>query len=386
MFGLAQQTLVEQIDQDTGDGSGGYVASNGLRTHHQYAANGSITAIDIDRVMNLVYEFDEQGRIVGIDENGTLRRYGYSRLGLTMAQSDGEMYRFDYDSMGNRRASSVEGSDGALSATLYDYPERGQGNRLLGETTLLGEEGSEDTPQQHEQSRRYSDSGAALQANGYRYEYDSAQRPVKVYDDGELLAEYAYNGFGERIKKVVYRGDQKKITYYLYDGHTLTAEIDADTLTYKQAVFLDNAPVAYLVGKDTYAIHSDHLGTPRMLTDEDGQVVWSADYDPFGKATISTASVELPYRLPGQYFDAETGTHYNYLRDYDPGTGRYITSDPIGLQGGLNTYAYALNNPLSSIDPLGLSENNTNQGTETCLLYTSPSPRDRQKARMPSSA
>ena len=129
LFGLTQQTLVEQIDQDTGDGSGGYVASNGLRTHHQYAANGSITAIDIDRVMNLVYEFDEQGRIVGIDGNGTLRRYGYSRLGLTMAQSDGEMYRFDYDSMGNRRASSVEGSDGALSATLYDYPERGQGNR-----------------------------------------------------------------------------------------------------------------------------------------------------------------------------------------------------------------------------------------------------------------
>ena len=155
----------------------------------------------------------------------------------------------------------------------------------------------------------------------------------------------------------MYRGDQKKVTYYLYDGNTLTAEIDADTdtETYKQAVFLDNAPVAYLVGRDTYAIHSDHLGTPQMVTDKDGEVVWSAEYDPFGMATVNTASLELPYRLPGQYFDTETGTHYNYLRDYDPGTGRYITSDPIGLQGGLNTYAYASNNPLSSIDPLGLA-------------------------------
>ena len=160
-------------------------------------------------------------------------------LGLISAQSDDATYRFDYDTTGNRSASSVQGSDGSLSATLYDYPERGRGNRLLGETTLLGEEESEQIPQQSEQSRLYSNSGAPLQANGYRYEYDSAQRPVRVFDNDQLLAEYAYNGFGERIKKVVYRGDQKKVTYYLYDGNTLTAEIDADTETYKQAVFLD---------------------------------------------------------------------------------------------------------------------------------------------------
>lgn len=58
-------------------------------------------------------------------------------------------------------------------------------------------------------------------------------------------------------------------------------------------------------------------------------------------------------RLPGQYFDTETGLHYNYYRDYEPGTGRYIESDPIGLGGGINTYAYTNSNPLDSIDSRG---------------------------------
>ena len=89
--------MVEQIDQDTGDGTGGYVSGNGLRTARQYVPDGSITAIEIDRVMNLEYRFDESGRIVGIDENGTLRRYSYGQMGLTMAESAGAVHLYEYD-------------------------------------------------------------------------------------------------------------------------------------------------------------------------------------------------------------------------------------------------------------------------------------------------
>src|SRR5690606_6129685 len=83
-------------------------------------------------------------------------------------------------------------------------------------------------------------------------------------------------------------------------------------------------------------------------------VVWAADYDPFGKAAVTTGTVINNLRFPGQYFDAETNLHYNYFRDYDPSTGRYIQSDPIGLISGFNTYLYANANPNIIIDPLGL--------------------------------
>lgn len=77
-------------------------------------------------------------------------------------------------------------------------------------------------------------------------------------------------------------------------------------------------------------------------------------HTPFDATTVTSQGPTFNLRFPGQYYDAETGLHYNWHRYYDPGTGRYITSDPIGLAGGINTYAYALNNPITSVDPTGL--------------------------------
>lgn len=126
-----------------------------------------------------------------------------------------------------------------------------------------------------------------------------------------------------------------------------------------QASFIRTAQAATPNGK-VYFVHNDHLGTPKVLTDEIGNVVWSATHDPFGMATVDEdpdgdgMKVVLNVRFPGQYYDQETGLHYNYFRTYDPGTGRYLESDPIGLEGGLNTYSYVGGNPLSRIDPSGL--------------------------------
>ena len=104
---------------------------------------------------------------------------------------------------------------------------------------------------------------------------------------------------------------------------------------------------------DIRYFHNDHLGTPQVMTDENQTVVWDAEYDPFGKATLNAESVTNNVRFPGQYYDEETGLHYNYFRTYDPSTGRYITSDPIGLNGGISTYGYVGQNPLIRIDPTG---------------------------------
>jgi len=103
-----------------------------------------------------------------------------------------------------------------------------------------------------------------------------------------------------------------------------------------------------------FYVHTDHLGTPHVLTDETGTVAWKAAYEPFGEARLIVATVDNNVRFPGQYYDEESGLHYNYFRTYDPSMGRYLESDPIGLGGGLNTYGYVAGNPLSAIDPLGL--------------------------------
>jgi RHS repeat-associated protein len=103
-----------------------------------------------------------------------------------------------------------------------------------------------------------------------------------------------------------------------------------------------------------YFFHNDHLGTPQAMSDLAGRKVWEAEYEPFGMATVTTATITNNLRLPGQYYDAETGLHYNYYRDYDSGTGRYLQPDPIGLEGGLNLYPYVLNNPVRFVDPQGL--------------------------------
>lgn len=103
-----------------------------------------------------------------------------------------------------------------------------------------------------------------------------------------------------------------------------------------------------------YFFHNDHLGTPQELTDMDQNVVWRAGKDPFGDAAPLVEVVENNLRFPGQYYDEESGFHYNWNRYYDPGTGRYITSDPIGLVGGVNTFSYGYSNPTKNVDRTGL--------------------------------
>jgi RHS repeat-associated protein len=109
-----------------------------------------------------------------------------------------------------------------------------------------------------------------------------------------------------------------------------------------------------------YFIHADHLNTPRLIADSTGTTVWRNDNaEPFADSVpdenpSGLGIFEMPLRFPGQYADKETGDFYNYFRTFDPPTGRYKQSDPVGLPAGLNTYAYVDNNPLQGVDPLGL--------------------------------
>jgi len=146
-------------------------------------------------------------------------------------------------------------------------------------------------------------------------------------------------------------------TYTFLSGQArITLTDQADGYVIADALRFEPLTVTTPQQAGLYYLHTDHLGTPQLLTDASQQVVWQADYAPFGEATVTTAAINNPLRFPGQYFDPETGLHYNYFRDYDPGTGRYIEADPLGVPAISNLYSYVTGNPANRVDPLGLIE------------------------------
>jgi RHS repeat-associated protein len=187
----------------------------------------------------------------------------------------------------------------------------------------------------------------------------------------DSAASYDYNGLGQRtLKFLSYSGYMVHVdeTAYVYgeQGKLIGQYPIRGNVAQAEYIYLDNTPVAYVTNSTVYYIETDQLGTPRTViqpgtTTATDSVVWKWDY--FGSAFGENAPNQDPnntgtdftfnLRFPGQYFDAETGMHYNYFRDYEPGTGRYVESDPVGLNGGINTYAYAASTPLISVDPSG---------------------------------
>jgi len=177
-----------------------------------------------------------------------------------------------------------------------------------------------------------------------------------VWDGANQIAGYTYNGAGQRIEKVTQSGT--KIFHYDLKGH-LIAETDEDGEMIAEYIYLGDQLLAMITKPGETEIvsyfHNDHLGTPLILTNDNETIVWKAAYTPFGGADISVLTVENPFKLSGQYYDPETGLHYNYFRYYHPYIGRYITPDPIGLEGGINLFAY-VRNPINALDPWGLSQ------------------------------
>ncbi len=125
----------------------------------------------------------------------------------------------------------------------------------------------------------------------------------------------------------------------------------------REYIYLNGEPLAQVNAGSpetvTY-LHTDHLGTPKFGTNAAGAQVWAWAPDSFGNGT-PTGSATVNLRMPGQYFDAESGIFYNWNRYYNPEIGRYISSDPIGLEGGMNTFLYAGANPVMAVDPEGLA-------------------------------
>lgn len=178
------------------------------------------------------------------------------------------------------------------------------------------------------------------------------------------MTTYEYNALGQRTAKTVLG----TTTRYAYDeqGHLLGEYTSAGS-PLREYVWLADTPVLLLVHAASppnsppavYFIHADQIDTPRIVQDNQYRNRWAWDPDGFGQLPPNDnpqglGSFTFNLRMPGQFFDAESGLFYNHFRDYDPQTGRYIESDPIGLAGGVNTYAYVGGDPLRYVDPRGL--------------------------------
>ena len=172
----------------------------------------------------------------------------------------------------------------------------------------------------------------------------------------QTLARYRYNPYGQRISKTTAAGT----VLYLYSEQGLAAEYTADgnlmvEYHYRPGSPWMTHPITQKRDGQVYYYQNDHLGTPQRVLENSGRLLWEARQTAFGQTTVTTELIENNLRFPGQYYDAETDTHYNYHRDYDPSLGRYLQKDPIGLEGGINTYAYVGGNPLKYFDSQGLS-------------------------------
>jgi RHS repeat-associated protein len=255
---------------------------------------------------------------------------------------------YAYDDNGNRLSKIAQftpaGSEPKLKESYYTYDTAS--NRLI--KTQAGTTS---------QNLSYDKMGSVINDGQHRYLYDGHERLIQINrPDNVRLARYVLNGLGQRVRKLTASGEVR----FVYDdaGHVLGEYTNAGKVI-QETVYLGDTPVAVMTGSAVSYIYTDHLNAPRVITDSAGKAIWQWDADPFG-VTLANADpdgdgVKFVYnlRFPGQYFDSETGLHYNYFRDYNPSTGRYIESDPIGLRGGLNTYGYVGGNPLNAIDPDG---------------------------------
>ncbi|MCS4251446.1 RHS repeat-associated core domain-containing protein [Pseudomonas sp. BIGb0164] len=188
------------------------------------------------------------------------------------------------------------------------------------------------------------------------YRYDCQHRLIGITQPNGRVASYCYDPFGRRISKTV----DAITTEFFWQGDKLIAEHQKDrhrSYLYEPGSF---RPLALLEGfgpKQTKPFHYqlDHLGTPQELTAPNGEIVWSAHYRAYGEISrLDVGKIDNPLRFQGQYFDQESGLHYNRHRYYNPDIGRYLTPDPVKLAGGINAYRY-VPNPTGWVDPLGLA-------------------------------
>lgn len=306
--------------------------------------------------ISLGYEFDEVGNLKKLraanQADPPKRIFGYDGLNRLLDAKDGTtnavLQAYAYDKTGNRTSATV-----GATTTPYTYPA---GSHLLSQVGT--------------NTRAYDFNGNTTSIPGTvvkNFVYGDHNRMTQYKEGATVKMNYVYNGSGEQVRK--YASGTANV-YSLYDeaGHWLGDYNNAAAVT-QQVIWFGDLPVGVFVGaaaaQKLHYIEADALGTPRVVVDPtrgaNGTAVWT--WDLAGEAFGTTAPNQNPdgdanqfvfnMRFPGQRYDSASGLNYNYFRDYEAVTARYVESDPIGLSMSVSTYSYVDSDPLIMFDWYG---------------------------------
>lgn len=337
----SSRTIVQNIDYYPFGPVNYLQFGNGETRTAEYDNNYEIASLSSGSGLQYTYQRDANANITGFGG----RTFGYDIMDRLRSHSGGPdgSFSYTYDRNGNRSSSTRNGSTHYLyydynRGTLYGRYNGGvsesRGSDSRGNTTYISSSG---------QATRY-------------FDYNSLNRLWR-YREGSTTANYYYDAFGQRSRKQV--GSVR--TEFAYNGSRLMYE--ATGSNDRAYIYLGDEIVGVVRGNSVWFVHNDHLGRPERISSSSRATLWRAQNRAWdGSATIDyIGGFEVGF--PGQYYDVESGLWHNYHRTYDASTGRYLQSDPIGLEGGLNTYAYAANNPIRLTDPSGLVVQGSGFGT-----------------------
>ncbi|GGA33481.1 type IV secretion protein Rhs [Dyella nitratireducens] len=321
----------------------GYTLGNGQQIARAYDANYRLTDLT-SPAFNLHLARDVMGDITAIGNapgaNPATETYSYDPLYRLIAVTEASgtiLESVTYNQTGDRLTKTGNG----LASGTYSYNTNTHQLIATGNATRTIDADGNTT-------------GISEAGGAYVFGYSNRNRMTVAQLAGSTIASYTYNALNQRIQKVASSATER---YDYNEGSQILGEYGAKSRDY---IWMDGIPVANVDTSGTTStiayVTADQLGTPRAIADVNGNTQWQWSYqgNPWGEQAPTSSGYVYNLGFPGQYFDVETGLFHNGFRDYDSGSGRYIESDHIGLNGGINTYIYGLNNPLMYDDPLGL--------------------------------
>nr|WP_252737897.1 DUF1566 domain-containing protein [Marinobacter salexigens] len=324
--------------------------SNGtLNRTFAYNGYGEVTNVstELNQTAAFGYEltYNSVGQITGKTEtlpNGVINEYSYTyddRYRLTGVTKNSQLVeQYQYDANGNRTLATS--TERGVNSTVASYN--------LGDQ--LQSQGN--THYSYDGNGRLSQKTTSTEVTTYNYDSQGRLKQVQTPDH---TIQYRHNALGNRVAKLK---DGQVIERYLWqDKITLLATYDGNgNLKQRFSYTLGHAPTSFTENGNTYYLLTDQLGSPRVITDNAGQVVKAIEYDAYGNVIAdSNPSITIPFGFAGGLKDDDTGLIRFGYRDYDPKTGRWTARDPIGFAGGdTNLYGYVLGDPVNWIDPTGL--------------------------------